>query len=62
MTNVNFFLFVKCEGQKTKYLQNDLITMDIHVKYQTLALTIQKLLARLNFFKNRSPSKVKVTR
>ena len=45
-----FFLkLFKCQGQKIKYLQKDLITRDIHVKYQTLALTIQKLLARLNF-------------
>ena len=51
MTNVNFFKLVKCQGQKIKYLQKDLITRDIHVKYQTLALTIQKLLARLNLKK-----------
>ena len=62
MTNVIFFKFVKSQDQKIKYLQKDLITRDIHVKYQTLALTIQKLLAILNFFKNRSHSKVKVTR
>ena len=47
----HFYKLVKCQGQKIKYLQKDLITRDIHVKYQTLALTIQKLLARLNFVK-----------
>ena len=31
MTNVNFFFKF---GQKIKYLRKDLITRDIHVKYQ----------------------------
>ena len=34
---------VKCQGQKVKYQHKDLITRNIHVKYQleALALTIQ---------------------
>ena len=30
-----FFRLVKCQSQKIKYLQKDLITWDIHVKYQS---------------------------
>ena len=30
-----FFKLVKCQDQKIKYLQKDLITKDIHVKYQS---------------------------
>ena len=30
-----FFILVKCQGQKIKYLQKYLITRDIHVKYQS---------------------------
>ena len=51
MTNVNFFLIGQMSRSKDKVPTKDLITRDIHVKYQTLALTIQKLLARLNFKK-----------
>ena len=32
---------VKCQGQRFKYQQRDLITRNTYVKYQTLALTIQ---------------------
>ena len=35
MTNVIFFKLVKCQDQKIKCLQKDLITRDIHVKYQS---------------------------
>ena len=36
MTNVNFFkTLVICQGQKIKYLQKDLTTRDIHLKYQS---------------------------
>ena len=36
LTNVIFFLkLVKCRGQKVKYKQTDLVTRDIHVKYQS---------------------------
>ena len=30
------FKLFKCQGQKIKYLQKDLIKRDIHVKYQKL--------------------------
>ena len=30
-----FFKLVKCQDQKIKFLQKDLITRDIHVKYQS---------------------------
>ena len=33
MTNVIFFKLIKSQDQKIKYLQKDLITRDIHVKY-----------------------------
>ena len=50
---------IKCQAQKVKYQQKDLNTRDTHVKYNTkaVALTIQKLLAKLKFLK--SWSKVK---
>ena len=37
MTNVNSFFkkLVKCQGQNIKYQQKDLITRNIHVKYQS---------------------------
>ena len=55
-------ILVECqfEGQKVKYQKIDLITRNIHVKYQSSiqmllkALTVPKILARLKFSKNRS--------
>ena len=54
----------RSQGQKSGkkwYKREGLITGNIHVKYQTLAHTVQKLLARLKYSKNASNSKVKVT-
>ena len=38
-----FFQLVKCQGQKIKYLQKDLITRDIHVKYQSSSTHYSKV-------------------
>ena len=63
MTNVNFFFkLFKCQGQKIKYLQKDLIKRDIHVKYQSSSTHYSKVIRKLKFLKNRSYSQVKVTR
>ena len=60
MTNVNFILkLVKCQGQK--YLQKDLITRDIHVKYQSSNTHYSKVFNNIKVFK-KSNSQVKVTR
>ena len=53
---------ILCQDQKVKYQQKDLITRDIHVKYQSSSTHYSKLLARLKFLKSRSNSKVNVTR
>ena len=52
MTNVNFFFkLVKCQGQKVKYLQKDLITRDIHVKYQSSSTHCSKVISKVKDFK-----------
>ena len=38
-----FFILVKCQGQKIKCLQKDLITRDIHVKYQSSSTHCSKI-------------------
>ena len=52
------------EGHKDKYLNTSrkiLSQERLTCNIKALALTVQKLLARLKFSKNRSNSKVKVT-
>ena len=52
MTNVIFFLkLVKCQGRKIKYLQKDLITRDIHVKYQSASTHYSKVFSNIKVFK-----------
>ena len=51
MTNVNFFWLVKCQGQKIKYLQKDLITRDIHVKYQNSSTHYSNVISKVKVFK-----------
>ena len=51
-----FKKWVKLQGQDHKVKNNGLITRNTRVKYQSLALTVQKLLARLKFSKNGSNS------
>ena len=51
MTNVIFFKLVKCQGQKIKYLQKDLITRDIHVKYQSSSTHCSKVISKVKVFK-----------
>ena len=44
MTNVNFKKgMVKCQGQKIKYQQKDIITRDIHMKYQSSSTHYSKV-------------------
>ena len=51
MTNVNFFKLVKCQGQKIEYRQKDLITRDIHVKYQSSSTNYSKVIRKVKVFK-----------
>ena len=51
MTNVIFFLLVKNQDQKIKYLQKDLITRDIHVKYQSSSTHYSKVISKNLSFK-----------
>ena len=55
MTNVNFFFkkYVKCQGQKIKYLQKDLITWDIQVKYQSSCNHYSKIFSNIKVFKKK---------
>ena len=47
-----FFLkLVKCQGQKIKNLQKDLITRDIHVKYQCSNTHYSKVISKIKVFK-----------
>ena len=50
---MSFFLkkLVKCQGQKIKYLQKDLITRDIHVKYQSSSTHYSKVISKVKVFK-----------
>ena len=63
MTNVNIFFFklVKCHGQKIKYQEKDLITRDIHVKYQSSSTHCSNVVSKVKVFKNGSNSKVEIT-
>ena len=45
-----------------KYLQKDLITRDIHVKYQNSSTHYSKVIRKIKFKKNRSHSQVKITK
>ena len=40
----------KCQGQKITYLQKDLITRDIHVKYQSSSTHYSKVLSNIKVF------------
>ena len=52
MTNVNFFFkLFKCQGQKIKYLQKDLIKKDIHVKYQSSSNHYSNDIRKVKVFK-----------
>ena len=52
MTNVNsFFQLIKSQDQKIKYLQKDLITRDIHVKYQNSRTHCSKVISEVKVFK-----------
>ena len=55
MTNVNFFWspLVKCQGQKIKNLQKDLITRNIHVKYQSSSTHYSKVISKIKFKKKK---------
>ena len=53
-----FFNWSNIKDRKVKYQLKDLITRDIHVKYES---SIHKLSAKYYFFKSRSNSTVKVT-
>ena len=48
-----FFLFnlFKCQGQKNKYLQKDLIKRDIHVKYQSSSNHYSNVIHKVKVFK-----------
>ena len=41
----------KCQGQKVKYQQKDLITRDIHVKYQSSITDSSKVISNVKVFK-----------
>ena len=51
MTNVFFFKLIKSQDQKNKYLQKDLITRDIHVKYQSSSTHCSKVIRKVKVFK-----------
>ena len=52
MTNVIFFFkLVKCQGQKIKYLQKDLITRDNYVKYQSTGTHYSKIISKIKVLK-----------
>ena len=44
-----FFKLFKCQGQKIKYLQKDLITSDIHVKYLSSITHYSKVMSKIKF-------------
>ena len=46
-----FFKLFKCQGQKIKYLQKDLIKMDIHVKYPSPSTHYSKVISKVKVFK-----------
>ena len=44
-------LLVKCQAQKIKYLQKDLITRNIHVKYQSSSTHYSKVISKIKIKK-----------
>ena len=46
-----FFKTVKCQGQKVKYQHKDLITSNIHVKYQSSSTHYSNFINRVKVFK-----------
>ena len=53
---------VKCQGQKVKYQQKDLITGNIHEKYKSSCTHCSKVISKVQVFKqNWSNSKGKVS-
>ena len=50
ITNVIFLKLVKCQDQKIKFLQKDLITRDTHVKYQSSSTRCSKVLSNFKGF------------
>ena len=46
-----FFKLVKSQDQKIKYLQKDLITRDIHVKYQSSSTHCSKVISKVKDLK-----------
>ena len=46
-----FFELVKCQGKMIKNLQKDLITRDIHVKYQSSSTHYSKVISKVKVFK-----------
>ena len=46
-----FFKLFKCQGQKIKYLQKDIIKRDIHVKYQSSSTHYSKVIRKVKVFK-----------
>ena len=61
MTKVIFFNLVRSQDQKIKYLQKDLITRVINVKYQSSSTDYSKVISKVKVLKNESNSKVNVT-
>ena len=52
----------KCQGQKGKNQQKDLITRNIHVKYQSSSTHYSNVISKVKYSKDRPDSKVKVAR
>ena len=50
MTNVIFFKLVKCQGQKITYVQNDLITRENYVKYQSSSTHYSEVISKIKVF------------
>ena len=46
-----FFKLFKCQGQKIKYLQKDLIKRDIHVKYLSSSTHYSKVIRKVKVLK-----------
>ena len=52
MTNVIFFFkLVKSQDRKIKYVQKDLITREIHVKYQSSSTHYSKVISKVKVFR-----------
>ena len=45
-----FFKTVKCQGRKVKYQHKDLITRNIHVKYQSSSTYCSKVISKVKNF------------